>query len=468
MTLSAPRRTRLVSLTSFFLVGIGLGSWRVMPLSLAVLLFSGLVLWGSGVLFRSYVVSLVCLASIALLGGYCLAQVSLRQATLAEPEDYSGLARVVSVRMTEPPNQRVLLRLEEGRHRGRLVRTYVYDWPYSVGMQIKVAGNIEPSRYSSDYGAYIIGTTTLFGRTEEVSRPQGVWWVRSRLEVQLGSSLPEPYASLALGLITGAGDHFDAGFKDDLQRTGTTHIVAVSGYNLTIVALLLRRLGQRWGRWWGLSLAVMSIVGYVVLAGGTPSMLRGASVAFLSLAAIAYGRVTHRLPLVLLSAVLLSLITPLGMVYSLSWQLSFLAFVGILFWPAVLEPLLTKRGGFVGGLFTETLSAEIMVVPLLLYRFGVLSVISPFVNVAVLSLVPLAMGVSALQSVVSLVWLPLGRGIAWFTYPLLWLIVKPIVWASELPFAAVSLRLSVWLLILFYSVLCVIFWYLARRGYDQS
>lgn len=136
-----------------------------------------------------------------------------------------------------------------------------------------------------------------------------------------------------------------------------------------------------------------------------------------------------------MGAVLLSLVTPLGMLYNLSWQLSFLAFVGILFLSPLIIPYFSRAGG-IGATLGETLSAEVMVLPLVLAKFGVLSVVSPFVNTAVLWVTPLAMGLSMLQTLCALVWLPLAQGLTWVTYPVLVLIVKPIQWASQLSFAA--------------------------------
>jgi competence protein ComEC len=259
--------------------------------------------------------------------------------------------------------------------------------------------------------------------------------LRSRMTAQVGSSLPEPYASLALGLVTGVNDAFDTEFKEQLRTTGTTHIVAVSGYNLTIVALLLRRWGNRRSRWLGLGLAVGGIVFYVLLAGANPSIMRGAVVAGLALLIATSGRVIHRSALLIMGAVVLTLLWPLGPLYNLSWQLSFLAFAGILFAAPLFKNILRRRLKGVGEALGETLGAEIMVLPLILYQFGVISVVSPVVNVIVLAVTPLAMAMSAVQAFASLLYLPFGRVMAWVTYPILWSIVKPIEWGSKIPFA---------------------------------
>jgi ComEC/Rec2-related protein len=312
-----------------------------------------------------------------LLFGYVWAGHYLEKVTLTESFVYSGRAQIVSLRFVKPPKQRVILKLQEGEKAGLYLQAYTYDWSYDNGTHVNIQATIEPSRYPSDRGRHVIGQSNNVEVSEKIKEPDGLFLFRSYMQSRIGATLPEPYASLALGLITGTNDDFDSSFKEDLQRTGTTHIVAVSGYNLTIVALLLQRLGQRKNRFVGFALALSGIAFYVVLAGANPSILRGAVIAFLSLWATVAGRITHRLPLVLMSAVLLSLITPLGMVYSLSWQLSFLAFIGILFINPLISPPLRGRGGNIGAMLGETLSAEVMVLPLILYKFGIFSLIAP-------------------------------------------------------------------------------------------
>src|SRR6266540_3650937 len=181
------------------------------------------------------------------------------------------------------------------------------------------------------------------------------------MQQRVAACLPEPYASLALGLLSGTSDSFDAEFKTDLQRTGTTHLVAVSGYNVMIVAMMLQYLGRRKNETTGFLLACGGLVLYVVLAGAGASIMRGVIMAFLVLGASLMGRITHRLVLLLLCVSLLSLLQPLGMLYNLSWQLSFLAFSGIMFIHPLITPYLESKFSMAGVLFGETMSAQILV-----------------------------------------------------------------------------------------------------------
>lgn len=427
-----PRRFRLVSILVCYVAGLGLGSWWLVDLVRICLVGAALAV-GAALLVRAYGFGVIMLSLGAFVLGFWWSERVLQAMVLRDTYAYAGRAVVISVRYREPPEQCVILQMIEGEKRGYKVRASVYDWPHSVGTVLAIEATVKPSKYRTDFGSGIIGNVTL-DEHERVGDPSWIFRMRRRAQKSITDTIPEPHASLANGLITGVNDAFDANFQEDLQRTGTTHVVAVSGYNITIVAMLLRGIGQWWDRRAGLVFALCGIGAYILLAGGNPSLLRGAAVGMLSLFASYAGRPMHRVPLVLLTIVVLSLITPMGMLYSMSWQLSFLAFVGILFVNPLVSPY-GERFGVIGGSLLETVSASIMVEPLILLRFGTLSIVGPFVNIAVLSITPLAMGMSVLQALVSLMSEPAGHIMAWASYPTLWAIVTPITWSSELPFA---------------------------------
>lgn len=465
MTFSSPKRLRLTAIAMLFLSGVVIGALASWPVTLPHFWVS---LTGIGValLLPESRLRLLSLLIVSLVVGMSWSALYRTRIVLSAPYEYEGRARVLSVRPSDPPSKRILWELREGEKQGLRFRTYVEDWGDDPGVEYYVTASIQPSKHVSDRGYAILGTAPKATLHEKAREPSLLFRFRRALDQAIGRALPEPYASLAVGLLTGVNDNFDTSFQADLRRTGTTHIVAVSGYNLTIVAILLRRLGQRWHRAVGLSLAAASILGYVVLAGASPSITRGAVVAGFSLLALSLGRRTHRLPLVLLAASCLTLLTPLGLLYNLSWQLSFLAFAGILFLSPLLTPSLEARMGTIGGMLGETLSAELMVLPLLLKQFGELSLISPLVNITVLSITPLAMAVSAAQAVLSLLSTSFGAWFAWLSYPILWLIVHPIQWSSRLPFAHTPIPpIPTWGVSLWYSALIA---YLVWRHFKSK
>lgn len=433
----APKRMRLIIILIAFLIGITLGGLISVPN--LILLSISIVMLGISLLVGSRYIYQVAFLGVGLFClGWLIAGSTLGSRTLTGNYQYTGPAEVISVAYNTPPNETVVAQMHDGPNHGRFVRLYTFDFPYNTGQVFNLTATIAPAKYTSDLARSVIGSSNN-AKIGDLVAPSGpLAKLRTRMIEVFGATVPEPNASLGIGLLTGVSQQFDKSFKTDLQRTGTTHIVAVSGYNLTILALFLMRLGQRKSRLFGFGLAVASLIGYVILAGFAASILRGAIVGFLSLMATVTGRVTHRTILVLLAASLLSIVTPLGMLYDLSWQLSFLAFVAILYVAPPLKNLFATFSPLVASLASETIAAELLTLPLIAFRFGIISLVAPLVNGFVLMFVPWAMAMSAIQVIVSLISIPAGRVLAWLTYPILDLVVRPIQTASQWSWAATN------------------------------
>lgn len=455
-----------------YLIGLAVGSvwlWH----DTEYVFHAGIMLVGCFLLFRKTWLRMLCLLIGVLFIGFWWSQYNLHQMMITEPFVYEGLVRIVSVKYASAPRQRVMAKLLEGNHAGKQVSILTYDWQRDAGETVRLRMAVAPSSQTYDRGRGVVGVSTAVEAVEFVGPVRGIDVLRAKLALGVQQTLPEPQASLAIGLVTGMSDAFDEQFKEDLRRTGTTHIVAVSGANLTIVAALVQRSLRKRGRLVALLVAMGTVLFYVFLAGAGAAVLRGAMMSSLYLYARYLGRVTHRAPLLLATAVGLSVIMPLGMVYSLSWQLSFLAFAGIIFISPLITPWFARWGGSLGAALGETVSAQVVVLPLIVTQFQTLSIVAPFVNAVILLLTPLAMGLSALHAFVSLVSLPLAGYLAWITHALLFLLVEPIVWASQLQFAAVEVGAfsSVMMAGSYVTLVLGFVWltrYVQRRQYAQS
>lgn len=230
------------------------------------------------------------------------------------------------------------------------------------------------------------------------------------------TALPEPQASLGLGFLVGTRSLLPADLTDALRRVGLTHIVAVSGYNLTILVRFARRLGLLFSKRLAAILGVLLVSGFIAIAGTSPSISRAAVVTGLALGAWYYGRKVSPIMLLLASSALTAMINPLFLWSDLGWWLSFLAFFGIL----IVAPLVRSRlfGGkklhWAAVILIETLSAQVMTMPLIMAVFGELSVISIIANMIILPLVPFAM---LLVFVSGLAGMLLPTVAAWFAWP---------------------------------------------------
>lgn len=235
---------------------------------------------------------------------------------------------------------------------------------------------------------------------------------RQRFFAGMRTALPEPVSAFALGLLVGTRALIPKALQGQLALVGLSHLTAVSGYNLTILVQAIRRLLSKHSKFLTIAVSGWVIFGFLLVAGFSPSIVRAAWVSSLILLAAYYGRKFKPLVLISLVAAVTAGINP-GYVHDLGWQLSFLAFFGIL----VLAPAIEARfiiQNPIAKLVTESLAAQIMTFPLIALIFGTLSLVSPLANVLILPLVPLAMLLTFVAGLAGMT-IPIWSG--WFAWP---------------------------------------------------
>lgn len=210
-------------------------------------------------------------------------------------------------------------------------------------------------------------------------------------KIRLGIS--EPQASLGLGYLLGQRRALPTELQQALVVTGLTHVVVASGYNLTILVRLARRLFEKISKYLSALSATVMIAAFMAVTGASPSMSRAGLVSGMSLAAWYYGRKFHPLVILPFAAAMTVLIDPTYAWNDLGWQLSFTAFAGVM----ILAPLMQryffgdKDPGTIRQILGETISAHIVTLPVLVLAFGQFSNVAIFSNLLILPLVPLAM-----------------------------------------------------------------------------
>jgi competence protein ComEC len=283
------------------------------------------------------------------------------------------------------------------------------------GDEVTATGKLYPG-----YGAYQ-GRMSFAEIAVTARHPTAVSVVRQRFTAGMQTALPEPLAPFAMGLLVGQRATLPENAKQDLLMVGLTHIIAVSGYNLTIILHASRRLlgGQSKRLATFLSLALIAV--FLLLTGASASIVRAAIVSVLSIAASYYGRAFKPLNLILLAAAITAWANPVYVWSDLSWYLSFLAFFGVM----VLSPLIQARwpAGWhqtlIGGVALESICASVMTEPFILYVFGQISLISLPANMLVVTLIPLAMLLGLAAGLAGM----LASSIAgWFAWPAAWLL----------------------------------------------
>jgi len=168
----------------------------------------------------------------------------------------------------------------------------------------------------------------------------GQW--REKWVETLQRSLPEPMASLSAGILLGVKGQMPKQFYDALVNTGTLHIVAASGYNVSIVATIaMRVIGGFVSRNVAIVMGIVAIIVYVFLAGGSASVLRAGIMGSLTLVSFYFGRPAEANRLLFVTAGIMLLIDPI-LIFDIGFQLSFVATAGLLY----LEPLIENKFQF--------------------------------------------------------------------------------------------------------------------------
>ncbi len=289
--------------------------------------------------------------------------------------------------------------------------------------------------------------------------------VRDGFADKVRQAVDEPEASLGLGYLLGQRRALPPELGDALKVAGLTHVVVASGYNLTILVRLARRLFEKISKYLAALSAGTMIVAFVLVTGLSPSMSRAGLVAGLSLLAWYYGRKFHPLVLLPFAAAVTLLINPSYGWNDLGWQLSFAAFGGVM----LVAPLAQryffgeKEPGTVRQILGETISAQVATLPILVLAFGQFSNVAIIANLLVLPLVPLAMLLTFIVGVSVLLW---PASAAFVGQPGEWLLgymVQVAKYCAQLPWAQTELKVGALAVGLYYMVLATACWFMWRK-----
>jgi len=278
--------------------------------------------------------------------------------------------------------------------------------------------------------------------------------------------LPDPTAGFGLGLLIGVRALISKPLQQTLNAVGLSHLIAVSGYNLTILIQAGRRMMARVSNFTATATSFWLIMGFLLVTGFSASIVRAAMVSGLSLWTQYYGYEIPPLSLVCIPALITVAWKPDYLISDVGWQLSFLAFFGIM----VIAPLVEqrwRRPNTIRSLVVESLAAQATTAPLILAIFGNFSVIAPLSNAVVLPIVPLAMLLSFVTGAVAMVSPVVAAWIALPTAGLLGLAIGIIQWFATWPYANLQLAATpgeVGGLSGLVAFVTLVLWLRARRG----
>lgn len=279
---------------------------------------------------------------------------------------------------------------------------------------------------------------------------------------RISGLLNEPEGSLLLGILIGAKKTLPTNVTEAFNRAGLTHIIAVSGFNISIIVGSLGYAAWIIGRRYSFWLSIIFIVAFAILTGASASVMRAAIMGFLLLLALRSGRLYSITPSLCFTAAVMVLLNPKILVWDVGFELSFLATAGIVYGVPVLQKLTDwwSEAVWLKNILLTTLCAIVATLPLLLFKFGQLSVIAILANLLVLPLVSPVMLIGFL-SVLPL----LGPGFAFVAG----LILKFIIWLVNIlamwKYSSLPLKISpLTCTILYGGVLVGYYWFKELAG----
>ncbi len=210
---------------------------------------------------------------------------------------------------------------------------------------------------------------------------------------RVASLLSEPKSSLLLGILIGARKTLPQAIVDNFNSTGVSHIIAISGYNISIIISSLSVLARFFGRRGSFWLSLLVIVSFVMIAGLSASVIRAAIMGLMLLVAFYIGRQYSIAPALFFAGFVMLAINPKILFWDIGFQLSFAATLGIVYFMPLVEDL-TKNWPnplSIKDVFFTTMSAIVATLPLILLYFGRLSLTAPLVNILILPIIPTVM-----------------------------------------------------------------------------
>ncbi|HEY7269228.1 MAG TPA: ComEC/Rec2 family competence protein, partial [Dehalococcoidia bacterium] len=434
--------------------------------------FGGGVALGFGALRRGGLAALVAAGTLLFVLGALRLQAALPPAQPGGLASYNGGAAInMRAIVAQEPDihdvtQRALLRVSEiddgsgagwQPSAGRVLATLRPFPRLAYGDAVEVSGRLEtpPVFDEFDYQRYLalrgIASTIAFPEVRRIDGGHGsgvtsaIIDVRDRLGDALSDALPEPEAALSRGMLLGQRASIPDGVTNDFNTAGISHLIAISGSNVTIVAnLTIVCLAWIVGRRPAVVAAMGFVVLFVLLVGATPSVLRAAVMGIAMLGAVLAGRPGSALTAVAVAGAAITAVEPLAAL-DVSFQLSFAATVGLIvlappletrMTPALARALPDGAARFLSESVSVTTAASIAVFPITAGAFHRVSLVAIPANIVAVPLFTATIALSAVTAAAGVLSGSVGSVAGRFAFVPLWLLVHEAHAFATVPYAS--------------------------------
>lgn len=496
------RRIPLFWISSAFLLGIAVALfvpvsvdfWRIsffVCLGLLVLEFLGRRKWPG---FRKRSLPVFLLLAVLAGGGWRYSAVQQKPFTPSDIAYYNdqGKVTISGVVCSDPQhNERsdrfsvCVDRMERPEQRNLKGKVLVVqrsgEWKYGDRVNVmgtpQTPGENEEFSYKKYLAQRGIYSLMAYPYVEFVKAGQGGWiktglfQLRQAAYQRIQDFLPQPEAGLLSGILLGIETDIPYELEKAFQDTGTAHVVAISGFNMAILAgIFLKGFRKYLSIWWAALLAILVMGLYTVLVGGAPAVARAAVMSCLAMSASLIGRGQSGMYTLALTAAMMCLFNPL-LIGDAGFQLSVTATLGLVLYADRLmnwfrnlagkilpEQVVERITGPVSDYFLFTLAAQVMTLPVVIYHFERLSLTTLLANPLILPVQPLVMILGGIAVIVGLVIAPLGQLLSYVVWVPLYYTNQIVTWLAGISGGVVVLGkvslltvVTMYLLIIFFA-----------------
>ncbi len=355
-------------------------------------------------------------------------------------------------------NQKITVESEFSGEKTKILITADKDIDLAYGDEVNFEGILaEPENFETDQGKNFDYVNYLrkdgiffimkYPKIEVISSGNGnflkktLFYIKDTFLEKINLAIREPESLLMGGLILGEKSSFNESLRQSFVNTGTIHIVALSGYNVTIVAEWVMKIFSALPRNFGLLSGMGTILLFVLMTGGSSTAIRAGIMATLALLARLTGRNYDIGRALILALVFMVFFNPFILVFDVSFELSFIATVAVVFFTPKIEKyflFVPKRFGL-RDTVSVTGAAYIFVLPFILYKMGNLSLVALPANILILPLIPATMMLGFWTGLAGMFSYFLSVPFGFLSYLLLHYELSVISFFSNLPFSSLSI-----------------------------
>jgi len=361
---------------------------------------------------------------------------------------------------------------------------------YKYGDEVLVTGKLEkPANFMTDQGLefdyanylrkdgvfYVMrlsGGPTGNPKIEILSSGHGnfiksaLYSVKEKFDNAIASAIQQPESIVMRGIILGERSTFSQSLRQLFTDTGTIHVVTIGGYHVTLVAQWIMKMLGFLPIPYATAAGIFSVFLYVIVTGGAQTSIRAGIMATLALLARVTGRMYSAGRALVLAAVVMIFINPFVLAYDVSFELSFMATIAIIF----LSPRIEKyfawiRWRWLRDIVAITLSMYVFALPFILYRMGILSLVALPANILIVPLVPITMITGFITGFAGMFSSALAFVPGKIAYVILHYMLAVIGALAHLPFAAFAISNFPLALVVFIYIL---FAWIFFSGYGQE